>query len=366
MKVSGLSWISFRLPLRAPFRTAGGEMTHREGLVLRLATDAGIVGLGEASPHPDAGPGAARALEAALARTAPRLLATAVDCLGQRAAELPPALACAIDTAACDALAQAEGVSVARFLSEHARTSVPVNATIASESDAEVVSQATTAREAGFSCVKLKVGMAGNIEEERWRVAAVRAALGPDIALRIDANGAWDPKRAIATIRTLEEYDLELVEQPVAADEVDDMARVRAAVSVPIAADEDVTSLAAAQRVLEVGAADVLVIKPMVVGGLRPARQIAELASAAGASVVVTTTIDAGVGTAAALHLAATLPPASPACGLATGALLADDLVVEPLIAHNGRIAVPAGPGLGIQLDEAKLAQYGEAERGVA
>ena len=366
MKVNGLSWISFRLPLRAPFRTAGGEMTHREGLVLRLATDAGIVGLGEASPHPDAGPGAARALEAALARAAPRLLGTDVDRLGQQAAELPPSLACAIDTAACDALAQAEGVSVARFLGQPVRASVPVNATIATESGAEAVSQATVAREAGFSCVKLKVGMAGNIEEERWRVAAVRAALGSDVALRIDANGAWSFEQAISTIQALEEYDLELVEQPVAADALTDMARVRTAVSAPIAADEDVTSLAAAQRVLEAGAADILVIKPMVVGGLRPARKIAELASAAGASVVVTTTIDAAVGTAAALHLAATLPAGGPACGLATGALLADDLVVAPLVTDDGRISVPAGPGLSVELDDAKLAQYGEAERGVA
>jgi o-succinylbenzoate synthase len=241
-----------------------------------------------------------------------------------------------------------------------------VNATIAAEDEVEAALQATGAREAGFACVKLKVGMARSVEGERGRVAAVRRALGPEIRLRIDANGAWDSEQAIATIHALEEYDVEYVEQPVAPGAPTAMARVRSAVSVAIAADEDVVSLEPARRVLEAGAADALVIKPMVVGGLRPARQIAELASEAGVAVVITTTIDAGVGTAAALHLAATLPADGPACGLATGSLLSDDLVVRPLSARDGWMAVPDGAGLGVELDEAKLAMYGGTEREVA
>ena len=331
--------------------------------MLRLATDAGVVGLGEAAPHPAAAPDAARELDEALSRLAPRLRGADVGCLDELAPELPPALACALDVAACDALAKAEGISVARLLSDQTNTSVLVNATIGAESEAEAVSAATAAREAGFTCVKLKVGMAGAIEEEQRRVAAVRRALGPDIRLRIDANGAWEVEQAVTTIQALEEYGLELVEQPVRAGELESMARVRQAVRTPIAADEDVTSLDAACRVLEAEAAQVLVIKPMVVGGLRPARRIIETALAAGVDIVVTTTIDAGVGTAAALHLAATLPPDSLACGLATGSLLADDIVARPLPVSDGTMALPDGPGLGVELDEAKLGQYGGVER---
>ena len=211
--------------------------------------------------------------------------------------------------------------------------------------------------------MKLKVGMAASVEEERQRVAAVRRSLGPDVRLRIDANGAWDTERAIATIRSLEEFALELVEQPVVDGDLDGMARVQQAVQTPIAADEAITGLAAARRVLERGAASVLVVKPMVVGGLRPARRIVELAKEAGVAAVVTTTIDAGVGVAAALHLAATLPEGSPACGLATGSLLADDLIVRPLEVRDGSMALPDGPGLGVELDEAKLARYGGVTR---
>ncbi len=114
---------------------------------------------------------------------------------------------------------------------------------------------------------------------------------------------------------------------------------------------------------LERGAASVLVVKPMVVGGLRPARRIVELAEEAGVGTIVTTTIDAGVGVAAALHLAATLPEGSPACGLATGSLLADDLIVRPLAVRDGSMLLPDGPGLGVELDEAKLARYGGVTR---
>ena len=366
MKVTGLSWTSFRLPLRAPFQTAGGEITDREGLVLRLATDAGVVGLGEASPHPAAGPRAAREIDEALVRLAPRLEGAEVGCLDEMASEAPPALACALDTASCDAMAKGRGVSVAQLLGGRARTSVLVNATIAAADETEAASQAKAAREAGFTCVKLKVGAASSVEEERRRVAAVRRALGSSVRLRIDANGAWDVEQAIVTIQALEEYDLELVEQPVHPGDLQGMARVRWAVETPIAADEDVTGLDAARRVLEAGAPQLLVVKLMVVGGLRPARQIAELASAAGVAVVVTTTIDAGVGTAAALHLAATLPEDGPACGLATGSLFVDDLVVRPLAASDGCLELPEGPGLGVELDGAKLARYGGVEREVA
>lgn len=366
MNVSKLSWTVFRLPLRAPFQTSAGRMTHREGVLLRMWTDTGIIGLGEASPHPAAAPGAAREVEEALAHIAPRLLGADVGCLDERLIDAPPALSCAIDTAACDALAKARGVSVGRLLCERPNTRVAVNATIAAEDDGEAASQAVAAREAGFRCVKLKVGMAGSVEDERDRVAAVRGAVGPDVRLRLDANGAWDVERAIATIEALEEFELELVEQPVPAGNLEGLRRVRRTVRAPIAADEAITSLAAAQCAIELEAADALVIKPMVVGGLRPARRIAQLARDAGVAVIVTTTIDAGVGTAAALHLAATLPPGGPACGLATGPLLADDIVASPFAARDGWMELPDAPGLGVELDEAKLAVYGGSEHEVA
>ncbi len=366
MKVSGVSWTAFRLPLRAPFRTAAGRVTHREGLLLRLMTDAGIAGLGEASPHPALGIQAVHEAEVALSRLAPGLLGADVERLTARLPDgIPPALACALDIAALDALARARGAPLARLLNDRARSTAPVNATVTAETAAAAADAATAARKAGFRCVKLKAGITASIEEERARVAAVRTALGPHTALRLDANGAWTMDQAVRTIRSLAEFGLEYVEQPVAPGDLKGMARVRRDTCVPIAADEDVAGVEAARQVLEAGAADTLVIKPMVVGGLRPAMEIAAMARRAGASVVVTTTVDAGVGAAAALHLAAALPEEGPACGLATGSLLAVDIVARPLEARAGRMALPDGPGLGVELDEGALVRYATAAQEV-
>ncbi|MCL4368789.1 MAG: hypothetical protein M1337_06445, partial [Actinobacteria bacterium] len=141
------------------------------------------------------------------------------------------------------------------------------------------------------------------------------------------------------------------------------MARVRSAVGIPIAADEAVGRLEQARRVVAAKAADVLVVKPMLAGGLRPAREIIALAQAAGLGVLVTTTIDSGVGVAAALHLATTLPgpEGTPtlACGLATGRLLVGDLISRPWRVRDGAMRLPAGPGLGVTLDEQQLVRYG-------
>jgi len=363
VRVSKLRWLPFRVPFRTPFFTAHGVYIFREGLVLWLETDAGIVGLGEASPIAQATGSLGKALTF-LEQTASAFVGKEVEameaCLeGFQEGSALTAVRCALDIAACDALAKAKGVNVAALLGSDVASSVPVNATIGASTAAEARDAAAAARAAGFHCVKLKVGLAEGVDEERERVAAVRDALGPDIALRLDANGAWTVGEAISTIKTLEEYNLELVEQPVAPCDLGAMVGVRQAVDTPIAADEDITSLDAARRVLEAGAADALVLKPMMLGGLRLAYKIAQLARSTGASVIVTTTIDAGIATAAALHLAAVLPTGGPACGLASGSLLAGDLIDRALNVKDGQMELPAGPGLGVELDQGELKQFG-------
>ncbi len=364
MRVRDLDWTAFRLPFRGEFATAHATFSHREGVIVQLTTDVGIIGLGEASPLPRDG-------ERVLPEVLAMLVSAKTTLLGKRVDEIETSLrwpgwdcsvtaavCCALDTAVCDALAQAAGIPVAEFLAPHANRSVVVNATIGASSTTAACKAALQAQAAGFACVKLKVGMTRDIDEEYERVATVRAALGPQIKLRLDANGAWSVEQAIRTIQALTVYGLEFVEQPVRPGDLESMRRVREAVNTPIAADEDITDLDAARRVLRLGAAQILILKPMVIGGLRPTRRIIELAQAAGAAVVVTTTLDAGIGAAATLHLAATLPQGSPACGLATGDLLASDLLSRPLTVNNGRMQLPAGPGLGVELDVAKLQGY--------
>ena len=365
MKVNRLVWTTYRIPFRQPFATAHGTQTERRGVLLKLHTDVGLVGLGEAAPIPGSAPRAwsdvAMLCEAVSSSLPGKRL--------EEAREVPPpadhlhpaavaAVRCGLDTAVCDVLSQAADVPLALWLHREASETVPVNATIALPNAASAADAAAKARASDFPCVKLKVGMAAAAGAECERVGAVRKAIGDRLKLRLDANGAWGVEQAIHTIQALESYDIELVEQPVACGDVEALRRVRAAVRIPIAADEDVDSVAAAQRVLGAGAAQVLVIKPMVVGGLRPARQIIERAQAQGVSCIVTTTLDAGIGTAAALHLAATLPATGLACGLATGALLTTDLLTTPLTVRDGRMQRPNAAGLGVRLDEEAVKRH--------
>ncbi len=359
MRITNVTWKWFRLPMRR-FSSAAGSLTERIGTIVRLTTDTGIEGIGEATPLPDRQSDTLAEINDDLKRVTKDLNGFELTS-AQSLDQLPHAIApvsCAVETAALDALGQVQGVSVASLLAPAIRDSVAVNAVIA-EPDARRAGEAAhAARQAGFACIKLKVGMERDLESERARVALVRESLDPEVLLRLDANGAWSPSEAIRMIGSLSRYQLDLVEQPIAPGDPKDMAAVRSAVSVPIAADEDVIDEAAALRLVEANAVDCLVVKLMVVGGPRAAMRIAEIAKRARISTIITTSIESGVGVAAALHVAAAVPGQLLPCGLATGSFLAEDMVVQPIEIGVGYMRVPKKPGLGIKLDEAAVTRH--------
>ena len=200
------------------------------------------------------------------------------------------------------------------------RNAVPVNALVSGPGfDAAALR--------GFPAVKVKVGSPGDVD----LVARVRDAIGPRVALRIDANGAWDVDTAVGTIKQMCRYDLELVEQPVPS--LEELARVRRAVDVPLAADESVRSLDDARRVRELDAADAIVLKQQPLGGVRAALVIA---SEAGLPAIVSSMMETSIGIAAGLALAAALPDLGFACGLATLSQIDGDVVRDPLEPDHG------------------------------
>jgi L-alanine-DL-glutamate epimerase-like enolase superfamily enzyme len=184
----------------------------------------------------------------------------------------------------------------------------------------------------------------------------VREAAGPEAALRLDANGAWSEAKALRALERFSAWGIEFVEQPVAPGDVGALARVRRGSPVPVAADESVTGERAVEALLAGQAADLLVLKPPVLGGLRAGRRVAERARGAGVGVTVTSLLDSAIGRAAALHLAAAVPGPIPACGLATGGFLRRDLAAGA-IDSRGEIALPAPPGLGVTPEAGALQQ---------
>ncbi len=216
------------------------------------------------------------------------------------------------------------------------RDRVPVNATVPPVAAEEVAP--VLARFACCTTAKVKVAAADQTPgDDEDRLRAVRDALGPAGKIRVDANGAWDTDQATALIPR---YDrsaggLEYVEQPCRT--VDELAAVRRAVDVPIAADESIRRAGDPLRVAELEAADVAVLKVQPLGGVWQCLTIAEQI---GMPVVVSSALETSVGIAAGVALAAALPELPYACGLATVGLLEQDVVDDPLVAEDGTLPV--------------------------
>ena len=192
------------------------------------------------------------------------------------------------------------------------------------------------------------------VDEDLERLAALRDAC-PASELRVDVNGAWDERTVAGILPRLAEQRIDLLEQPLPGEATAAMARIRAMTPFPVAADESLALPGGLAAVLNAQAADLLVLKPMVLGGLRMAHALARHAAGSGVASIATTTFDSSIGTAAALHLAAALPGFQFAHGLSTGEHLAADLVTTPIVPSAGALRLLDRPGLGVELDEAAL-----------
>ena len=222
------------------------------------------------------------------------------------------------------------------------RDRVPVNVTVPAvgpQRAQEIV------RASGCRTAKVKVAEKGQAEgDDIERVAAVRDALGPSGALRVDANGGWDVATAARMLRKLDDYRLEYAEQPCAT--LAELAELRRRLDIPVAADESIRKAEDPLKVSAVGAADIVMVKVQPLGGVRSALRVAE---ACGLPVVVSSAVDSSVGLAAGVALAAALPELPYACGLGTMSLLSGDVTADPLAAEAGELPVRRPP---VDLDE--------------
>jgi o-succinylbenzoate synthase len=333
-----------------PLLTAHGTLERRELIELRLTDGGGLVGRGEAAPlEPYDGVSIERTM-AALEAYRAVLEAPAGPGAGAGTGagggggtlldrcrdvdDLPQALA-AVDMALWDMAGKRAGRPVCELLSDTPAEAIAVNASIAADAPDLAARAAAVAVAAGYSCVKLKVGTAGDAE----RVAAVREAIGAQTTLRLDANGAWSLEQAERILTTLAGHGLELVEEPVHG--LADTRALRERVAVRIAIDET----AAIPGALTARIADAVCLKISRCGGISGLLAAAALVRASGAEVYLSSTYDGPLGIAAALHAAAALAPL-PACGLATLGLFAGPAAALRVVA--GEMAVPREPGLGV------------------
>lgn len=362
MKLRGARVSPITLRFARPVRTARGVFTERPCVILELHDADGVSGYGEAAPWAGFGMETLAESLATLRQAAPLLCDADLE-PGEWPVRLAahfhsaPAARAALDGALWDLASRRAGRPLANLLAARVGplsgavlTQVPASALLLERAPDALFAEAANTRAAGYLAAKLKLGE-DTLAEDLARVGAARDGLGPDVALRGDANGAWSERQAREALAALAPFRLAYVEQPVAATEIDAFARLRRDGTVRIAADESVTTAAGALRLLAADAVDVMVLKPACLGGPARALEIAARARRAGCEVVFTHAFESAVGATHALHCAAAWGDAAAVHGIATRGLFVHDVAVPPAC-NGGRVVLSREPGLGISVPD--------------
>lgn len=351
VRIASVEVVPYALPFRKPYVTARGRLERREMALLRLRSEEGVTGLGEAVPLSLRGGATLAQVVAELEALGEREALDEATLSGGALALSPPAR-CAALTALLDLRGRRAAAESGEVVGEPP-SPVRCNATLVAGEPAAVAAEAETWAADGFSCFKLKLGAGDDVGQVR----AVREAVGAEASIRIDVNGSWDVEKAKRRLAELEPFDIELAEQPVAT--IEEAAELAAATLIPIAADESIESRADAERAAEAGACAMTGIKLAKVGGPEAAIEIAEVLPA-----YLTSALDGPVGIATAAQVAQTLgqagarPGTGLAHGLATQRLFASTVAAVGPELRGDMLYLPPGPGLGVEIDEKALARH--------
>lgn len=366
MRIERVQVLGVAVPLIGEFKDAYDRKSVQRSAVLRIIADTGAAGLGNIDPAPgyskETLEDSMRALELNLA---PLIIGMDPTNVHSVLLKIESAIhgyldaKAAVEMACVDLAARALGISVHGYLGGAVKHTMLFNAWIGMLPPDEAAAETVAWQRRGFRSAKIKVGH--SIEADCDRVKAVRAAVGPDFKLRIDANAGYDVDTSIKLVRMVAPYGLQLFEQPVAADDLAGMARVREAanaVGLSVMADESVLDHASLIRILRADAADLVKVKVTRQGGLVNARRMIATAEAAGVRCVLGHGFGLGVSTMAEIMLAATSNNVIDGLECVGPLKTADDVVTRKLDLTTGSLPLPPGPGLGVTLDEEKLARY--------
>lgn len=333
MTIAQVDLYRYDLPLKTPLHVGGETMTHRQGLLLRLLTEGGTVGWGDAAPLPGFSSETLDQTVASARALYPRLVGTEIppdpSSISARMRELPFEAGCpsslrfAVESAVVELVAAARGTSPAALLGQR-RSTLSLNALLRDPLQ-EGEEQSRRCRAAGFEAVKMKVGRA-DVEAEAACIHNVRRMLGGGVALRLDANRAWSFEEALAFAEALGDTSVSYVEEPLA--DPSQLSTLTAQANLPIALDE--TTREVNPEALDgLGPIVAVVLKPTLLGGLTKTWRWAERAEAHRIVPVVSASYESGIGLRMLGALAASLP-ATPV-GLSTYDRLAADVLQPPL-----------------------------------
>jgi len=353
VKIRRITAIPVRLRMRRPVTLASGVVSAADNVIARLETADGIVGWGEAASAPTMTGETVASMVRAIEELAPRLTDTEDAHAAMHAMPGNQGAKAAIDIALHDAMGKASAKPVYELLGGAKRQSVALLWTLA----ADDIAQAREKRAEGYRAFKIKVGIDAPEADAERTIALCRELQGVEL-ICADANQGWTVEEAIRYVRAVEGHGVAFLEQPVAAGDIDGMARVAAVGHMAIAFDEGIHDLADIRRHHEARAAAGGSLKAIKLGGLRGLLAGAELCGSLGMRVNLACKIaESGIAAAALLHAALAVPALDWAVSL-TSHHLVDDTTATSLPITGGRAAAPTGAGLGIEVRERDLERY--------
>lgn len=373
MKITSVQCHRVTIPYRDPYRMAPGETRHKKQIIVLIETDEGITGIGETGVTLiERGGETQEAIYITIKKYfAPMLIGMDPFDIGVIIDKLEgfnqgrTGFLCAkagIDTAVYDIMGKAVKMPVAKLLGGIHRTRFRVSRSLGVKQPEEMAQDAVRLKSMGYAMLTIKVGF--DVREDINRVAAVRDAVGPDYPLEVDVNGAYNVEVAIPTLRKMERYGIEAIEQPVPWWDIQGLKEVRMALDTPITADESAWTPHDVVTLARHGAADTICLKPVKNGGLFLSRRMAEIAESAGMGVLMGSKHPLSPGTSAILQFAAAIPCVHGVLGYGSPMeRLADDVCDPPIeMNQDGTVSLPGGPGLGVNLSQEKLRKYTEGD----
>lgn len=353
MKITQVRLGTISVPLRTPFKTALRTVSSVEDVIVEIHTDDGRVGYGEAPPTGAITGDTTGAIIGAIQdHIAKSIIGMDVDDFEDVLQKVQKSIVgntsakAAVDMALWDLYGQHYNIPVYKLMGG-ARKQIVTDITISVNDPETMVKDSLIALERGYDCLKMKVGI--NPEMDVARLKAVRQAVGNDVTIRIDANQAWNPKQAVKILNAMQEQGLqiELVEQPVPAHDLEGMKYVTDRSYVPVLADESLYSPADAATILRMGAADLLNIKLMKCGGLYNALKICTMAEVYGVECMIGCMLEAKISVNAAVHLACARKVITKV-DLDGPVLCSEDPILGGSVFDEKNITVSSAPGLGI------------------
>jgi L-alanine-DL-glutamate epimerase-like enolase superfamily enzyme len=368
MKITEVRTTPLHVLFKTPYHWALGVDEGADVVLVEIETDAGPIGIGESMGQPSA-----TAVLALVDAARPRLVGEPAADIARLTGEAHAAMmgcgatpryasqsVTGLDMALWDLAGKATGQPVHRLLGGAVRDHVSYFAFPQGETTAALVAEAAIGAAEDYPVIYFKIGRGEDIDMAN--VAAVREVIG-DRRMRVDANESWDTLTAIRMIRKLAPYGVEFVEQPTPSGSIAALAHVKAAVDVPIAADQCVYSASEAFEVCRRRAADVIVLGLHETGGIGAFRNAAAVAAAAGVNICLHGVYETGITTCAANQAAATLPNLDDGNQI-MWQLLSEDIVASPdLTPRAGRLGIVDGPGFGFELDRDAVARAAERWR---